>query len=71
MEYKESTETAFDSSNVNENQNNRTATISDLDPDTSYDVRVQATNGEGHRRMVVSGNGLDQQGGQQPSPIER
>ena len=46
VEYKESTETEFGSSNVSEDGSNRTATIRDLDPDTSYDVRVRATNGE-------------------------
>ena len=46
VEYKESIETEFGSSNLNVTQNDRTATITDLDADTSYDVRVRATNGE-------------------------
>ena len=46
VEYKKSTETAFSDLNVTEDQSNRTATITGLDADTSYDVRVRATNGE-------------------------
>ena len=82
MEYKKSTETTFfddDSPNNPDTtateavaiSGNTTASITGLEADTSYQVRVQATNGEGDRALVVRGDRLDQQGGQQPAPVER
>ena len=68
VEYKESTETEFGSSNVSEDDNNRTATISNLDADTSYDVRVRATNGENnsHENWSLVGTGLTNKEGNSP-----
>ena len=45
VEYKKSTETSFGSANVVHSGTVTTATITDLDDDTSYQVRVQATDG--------------------------
>ena len=52
---------------------NTYAAITGLEPDTSYQVRVRATNGEGDttENWSLRGDGLDQQGGQQPAPVER
>ncbi len=46
VEYKKSTATAFVITGVDQTGTETTATISGLDADTSYDVRVKATNGE-------------------------
>ena len=68
VEYKESTETEFGSSNESKDDNNRTATISNLDADTSYDVRVRATNGENnsHENWSLVGTGLTNKEGNSP-----
>ena len=38
------------------------ATITELEADTSYDVRVRANNGDGRWPVVAGGDRLDQQG---------
>ena len=39
-----------------------TVTIVDLEDDTTYEVRIKATNGERDERLVGNGHGEDQQG---------
>ena len=47
VEYKRSTETSFGSANVDHSGTDTTATITDLDDDTSYQVRIRATDVDG------------------------
>ena len=64
VEYKKSTETTFGSDGVTDN--GTTATIDpsgDLEPDTSYDVRVRATNDEGTGPWSLVGTGSTNKAG--------
>ena len=73
VEYKKSTDTGFfDSttlpSGVTLNVTGQTATISGLDADTSYDVRVQATNSDGTGPWSLVGTGsTNKEGNRAPS----
>ncbi len=63
VEYKKSTETAF--TDANHNGTGTTRTISDLEVDTSYDVRVQAT-GESTGPWSFVGTGSTNKEGNSP-----
>ena len=65
VEYKKSTETAFGISNVSSNQNDRTASITGLKADTSYDVRVRAA-GEATGPWSLVGTGSTNKEGNSP-----
>ena len=64
VQYKESIETEF--KDLTGNQNGTTATITGLEADTSYDVRVQATNGEGTGPWSLVGTGSTNKEGNSP-----
>ena len=64
VQYKKSTETEFGSSDVNENDT--TATITRLEADISYDVRVQADGGEGPGPWSFVGTGSTNKAGNSP-----
>ena len=64
VEYKESIETSFGNTRVE--ISGTTTTIPDLEPDTSYDVRVQATNGEGTGTWSLVGTGSTNKEGNSP-----
>ena len=73
VEYKKSTETTFfddDNPNTDTTEAVRitgtTAEITGLEPDTSYDVRVQATNGEGTSPWSFVGTGSTNKEGNSP-----
>ena len=57
VEYKETTETSFGTTNVQHGGTATTATITDLDDDTSYQVRVRATNSVDDGPWSLSGVG--------------
>ena len=69
VEYKKSTETTFDSDGVTPNGTPATIAPTDgLEPDTSYDVRVRATNGEGTGPWSLVGTGsTNKEGNSAPS----
>ena len=62
VQYKKSTETSFGSANVAQTDMNTNATISDLEADTSYQVRVQATSPEGTGPWSLVGTGSTNKG---------
>ena len=64
VQYKESTETSFGSAVVNATRT--TATITGLEADTSYDVRVQARNSEGTGPWSLVGTGSTNKEGNSP-----
>ncbi|MCY4530598.1 MAG: cadherin domain-containing protein, partial [Chloroflexi bacterium] len=68
VQYKKSTETDFGTTGVSPNATQRTATITGLDADTSYDVRVRATNGENdsHVNWSFVGTGSTNKEGNSP-----
>ena len=66
VEYKNSTETDFGTSGVTENDSTRTATITGLEADTSYDVRVQASNSEDDSTWSFVGTGSTNKKGNSP-----
>ena len=63
--YKESTETSFDVTGVQQ-ISGTTVTITGLEADTSYDVRVQATNAEGASPWSFVGTGSTNKEGNSP-----
>ena len=69
VEFKESTATSFGSTNVAiETLPATTATITGLQADTSYDVRVRATNGDGAGLWSFVGTGsTNKEGNSAPS----
>ena len=64
VEYKKSTEPSFGDTRME--ISDTTATIPELEPDTSYDVRVQATNGEGTGPWSFVGTGSTNKEGNSP-----
>ena len=64
--YKKSTETEFVSSDVSQTGTNTNATITGLEPDTSYDVRVQAENSDGMGAWSFVGTGSTNKEGNSP-----
>ena len=68
VQYKKTTETSF-SDVPDGNVTGTTATITGLEDDTSYQVRVQATDGGGHRTLVAFERGGDKQEGQRPASV--
>ena len=71
VQYKKTTDTSFGSTNVTQSGTNKFATISNLDPDTPYDVRVQATNGEGTGPWSLVGTGSTNKAGNSPPAFPR
>ena len=57
VEYKKTTETSFGTTDVDHSGTATSATISELDVDTSYQVRVQATNSAGVGPWSLSSEG--------------
>ena len=68
VEFRESTETAFGTAGVA--TDGTTATITGLDADTSYDVRVQATNGDGTGPWSLVGTGSTNKANNAPPKFE-
>ena len=68
VEFKKSTETDFGITGVTPNAAQRTATITGLEADNSYDVRVRATNGENdsHVNWSFVGTGSTNKEGNSP-----
>ena len=64
VEYKKTTELSFGTDNIT--PSGTTATITGLDVDTSYHVRVQATNGEGTGPWSLVGTGSTNKTGNSP-----
>ena len=71
VQYKKTTETSFGSANVSHSGTDKFATITGLDPDTPYDVRVQATNGEGTGPWSLVGTGSTNKAGNSPPAFPR
>ena len=68
VEFKERTGTSFGNKGVNVASPATTATITGLDPDTSYDVRVRATNSDGDGLWSLVGTGsTNKEGNSAPS----
>ena len=67
VEYKESTETSFDDEGVQ--MSGTTAEITGLEANTSYDVHVQATNGEGTSAWSFVGTGSTNKEGNSPPDL--
>ena len=63
VQYKESTETSFGSAYVDHSDTDMTATITGLEADTSYQVRVRATNGDGEGPWSLVGTGSTNKAG--------
>ena len=69
VEYKKSTDTAFGTANVNQSGTDTNATITVLEADKSYDVRVRATNSaDGDGVWSFVGRGSTNKEGNSPPP---
>ena len=69
VEYKKSTETGFGTTGVSNSGTTTNAEITGLDPDTSYDVRVQGTNDEGDGAWSFVGTGSTNKEGNSPPQL--